>query len=100
MVDWQEPPFTVSDWAPYVEEAQSKGVQALETPTGTNIQTYFQAMDTAGYDPAFIFMGIGIPEQLGKSTYHVAVSGPFPPIYFAAQTWPLGWPHRAPASNS
>ncbi len=96
VVDWQEPPFTVTDWAPYVEEAQSKGVQALETPTGSNIETYFQAMDTAGYDPAFIFMGIGIPEQVGKPTYHVAVSGPFPPIYFAAQTWPFELASQSP----
>jgi hypothetical protein len=96
VVDWEEPPFMVSDWAPYVEEAQSKGVQALETPTGTNIQTYFQAMNTAGYNPAFIFMGIGIPEQLGRPTYHVAVSGPFPPIYFAAQTWPFELASQSP----
>ena len=96
VVDWQEPPFTVADWAPYVEEAQAKGVQALETPTGTNIQTYFQAMGTAAYDPAFIFMGIGIPEQLGRSSYHVSVSGPFPPIYYAAQAWPFELASQSP----
>jgi len=53
-------------------------------------------MDTAGYDPAFIFMGIGIPERLGKPTYHVTVSGPFPPIYFAAQTWPFELASQSP----
>ncbi len=89
VVNWQEPPFAVTDWAPYVAQAQSKGVQALETPTGTNVQTYFQAMQIANFDPKFIFLGLGIPDQLGKPTTQTAVSGPLPPIYFATQAWPF-----------
>jgi len=96
VVDWQEPPFTVTDWAPYVAQAQSKGVQALETPTGTNIETYFEAMDTAGYNPTFIFLGIGIPERLGNQEAQVGVSGPLPPIYFATQTWPFELAAQSP----
>lgn len=96
VVDWQEPPFTVTDWAPYVADAQTKGVQALETPTGTNVATYFEAMQIADYDPTFIFLGIGIPEQLGKQTTPVPVSGPLPPIYFATQTWPFALASQSP----
>jgi len=96
VVDWQEPPFTVTDWAPYVAEAQSKGVEALETPTGTNVETYFEAMDTADYHPTFIFLGIGIPERLGNQEAHVAVSGPLPPIYFATQNWPFELAAQSP----
>ena len=96
VVDWQEPPFTVTDWAPYVADAQTKGVQALETPTGTNVATYFEAMQIADYDPTLIFLGIGIPEQLGKQTTPVPVSGPLPPIYFATQTWPFALASQSP----
>jgi ABC-type branched-subunit amino acid transport system substrate-binding protein len=96
VVDFQEPPFTVADWSPYVAQAQSKGVQALETPTGTNVQTYFEAMQTAGYHPTFIFLGIGIPEDLGKQTYDVTVSGSLPPIYFATQNWPFELASQSP----
>ena len=81
---------------PTCAEAQSKGVEALETPTGTNVQTYFEAMQTAGYHPTFIFLGIGIPENLGKQTYDVSVSGPLPPIYFATQNWPFELASQSP----
>ena len=89
VVDWQEPPFFVTDWAPFVLEAQSKGVQALEPPTGTNIETYFEAMSTADYHPRLIFLGLGIPEQLGRQTTQAPVPSGLPPVYFATQTWPF-----------
>ena len=57
VVDFQEPPVTVADWAPYVEEAQSKGVQALWPSATANMTPYFQAMATAGYHPAFVESG-------------------------------------------
>ena len=93
---FQEPPFTVADWSPYVAEDQSKGIEALETPTGTNVQAFFQAMQTAGYHPTFIFLGIGIPENLGKQSDDVSVSGPLPPIYFATQNWPFELASQSP----
>jgi hypothetical protein len=96
VVYFQEPPFTVTDWSPYVAEDQSKGIEALETPTGTNVQTFFQAMQTAGYHPTFIFLGIGIPESVGKQSYDVSLSGPVPPIYFATQNWPFELASQSP----
>ena len=93
---FQEPPFTVADWTPYVAEDQSRGIDALETPTGTNVQTFFQAMQTAGYHPTFIFLGIGIPEDLGKQSYDVTLSGPLPPVYFATQNWPFELASQSP----
>ena len=100
VVDFQEPPFSVVDWAPFVSRAQSKGVEALETPTGTNVQTYFEAMQTAGYHPTFIFLGIGIPENLGKESYDVTVSGSLPPIYFATQKLAVRAGFREPRARA
>ena len=56
VIDFQEPPLSVTDWAPYIEEAQSKGVEGLEPAAASNVAPYFQAMQTAGYDPAFVYM--------------------------------------------
>ena len=58
VVDFQEPPIAVTDWAPYIEEAQSKGVEALWPSLDDNIVPYFQAMTTAGYHPAFVILGV------------------------------------------
>jgi hypothetical protein len=44
VIDFQEPPITATVWAPYVEEAQTKGVEALWPSATANITTYFQAM--------------------------------------------------------
>ena len=57
VLDFQEPPISVTDWAPYIEEIQSKGVEALWPSLDDNIVPYFQAMTTAGYHPAFVILG-------------------------------------------
>ena len=51
VLDFQEPPVSVTDWAPYIEEVQSKGVTALWPSLDDNILPYFQAMTTAAYHP-------------------------------------------------
>ena len=48
----------VADWAPYIEQVQSKGVEALWPSLDDNIVPYFQAMTTAGYHPAFVILGV------------------------------------------
>ena len=63
VVDFQEPPVTVTDWAPYVEEAQTKGVQALWPSATANMTPYFQAMTTAGYKPAFVALGDAVLQR-------------------------------------
>ena len=51
LVDWQLPPIMVTDWGPYIQELESKGVQALEPANYSNMVPYMQAMVTAGYRP-------------------------------------------------
>ena len=57
VVDFLEPPVTVENWAPYVEDYQSKGAEALWPADTANFTPFAQAMTTAGYHPAFIAAG-------------------------------------------
>ena len=57
VVDFAEPPVTVTDWAPYVEDYQSKGAEALWPADTANIGSSTQAMATAGYHPVFVALG-------------------------------------------
>ena len=57
VVDFPEPPVSVENWAPYVEEYQNKGVQALWPADTSNFTPFAQAMTTAGYHPAFVVSG-------------------------------------------
>jgi ABC-type branched-subunit amino acid transport system substrate-binding protein len=86
LVDFQEPPLTVTDWTPYVEEAQSKGVQALEPSTDSALAPYIQAMNTAGYNPAFVFL---TTQFYAKATVQAAETVKLPPTYTDTQTWPF-----------
>ena len=56
-LDFLEPPATVENWAPYVEDYQSKGVQALWPADTADLAPFAEAMTTAGYHPAFIALG-------------------------------------------
>ena len=78
VVDFQEPPLSTSDWTPYVEEAQTKGVQALEPSASSNVGPYFQAMQTAGYSPAFVYM---FSNLYVKQTAQATASMHLPPTY-------------------
>src|SRR3984957_16622187 len=49
VLDFQEPPISVTDWAPYIEQVQSKGVEALWPRLDSNSAPYVQAMTTGGY---------------------------------------------------
>jgi Periplasmic binding protein len=87
VVDFQEPAQSVVSWAPYVEEAQSKGVQALWPASDADMTPYFQAMNTAAFKPAFVALGV----QFYNSTTSkaVAASPGLPPVYVETQWWPL-----------
>ena len=80
VVDFQEPPLNVTDWAPYIEEAQAKGVEALEPSASSNVGPYFQAMQTAGYSPAFVYM---YENLYVKATAQATASIHLPPTYLA-----------------
>ena len=57
LINWQLPPFqTVTDWTPYIEQAQAKGVEALQPSDDSSITPYVQAMNTAGYKPPFMLL--------------------------------------------
>src|SRR3984885_14648668 len=58
VADFLEPPTSVENWAPYVEQYQSKGVEALWPADNSNLTPFVEAMTTAGYHPAFIALGV------------------------------------------
>jgi hypothetical protein len=93
VVDFQEPPLSVTDWAPYIEEAQSKGVEGLEPAAASNVAPYFQAMQTAGYSPAFVYM---YENLYVKATAEATASMHLPPTYLALQLWPFELASQSP----
>jgi hypothetical protein len=93
LVDFQEPPLTVTDWTPYVAEAQSKGVKALEPSDDAALAPYLQAMNTAGYNPAFIFL---TTQFYAKATLQAASGVKLPPTYTDTQTWPFELASQSP----
>jgi ABC-type branched-subunit amino acid transport system substrate-binding protein len=93
LVDWQEPPLTVTDWTPYIEQAQSKGVKALQPSDDSAITPYVQAMNTAGYSPAFMLLTTQFYET---STVQAAAQAHFPTTYVAVQYWPFELESQSP----
>ena len=79
VVDFQEPPISVADWMPYIDEAQSKGVEALWPSSDANMTPYFQAMTTAGYHPAFVILGTQFYNP--TTTRAVAANPGLSPVY-------------------
>jgi Periplasmic binding protein len=92
-IDFQEPPLTVTDWTPYVAEAQSKGVQALEPSDDSALAPYLQALNTAGYNPTFIFL---TTQFYAKSTIQAAAGVKLPPTYTETQTFPFELASQSP----
>lgn len=93
VVDFQEPPLSITDWTPYIEEAQTKGVQALEPSASSNVGPYFQAMETAGYNPAFVYMYSNL---YVKQTAQATASMHLPPTYLALTDWPFELASQSP----
>jgi hypothetical protein len=92
-VDFQEPPLSVTDWKPYVEQAQSKGVQALQPSDDADITPYVQAMNTVGYNPAFMLL---TTQFYGAATVKAAAQAQFPATYTAIQVWPFELASKSP----
>ncbi|HUJ66305.1 MAG TPA: ABC transporter substrate-binding protein [Acidimicrobiales bacterium] len=97
VADFQEPGESVVDWAPYVEEAQTKGVQALWPASDANMTPYFQAMNTAGYKPAFIALGVQFYNTTTSKA--VAANPGLPPVYVETQWWPLEMASQNPSTE-
>ena len=96
VVNWQVPPISVTDWTPYVQELQSKGVEALWPSPGDNIAPYVQAMNTAGYDPPFMILGT---QFYSSATAKAAASAHFPTTYVETQFWPLELAAKSPSTS-
>ena len=97
VLDFQEPPISVTDWAPYIEEVQSKGVTALWPSLDNNIVPYFQAMTTAAYHPAFVILGVQFYNS--STTKGVADNPTLPPVYVETSWWPLEMASQNPSTE-
>ncbi len=97
VIDFQEPPLTVTDWAPYVEDVQTKGVEALWPSLTDNIAPYFLAMGTAAYKPAFIALGVQF--YTSTTTKAVASVPGLPPVYVETSWWPLEMAAQSPSTQ-
>jgi ABC-type branched-subunit amino acid transport system substrate-binding protein len=92
-VDYQLVPLAVSDWTPYVQQAQAKGVQALQPPTDSTVTPYAQAMNTASFNPAFMLL---TTQYYNQSTAQAAAATHFPSTYLALQYWPFELASESP----
>jgi ABC-type branched-subunit amino acid transport system substrate-binding protein len=97
VIDFQEPPALVTDWTPYVQAAQTKGVQALWPSSDANMTPYFQAMSTAGYHPAFVILGSQFYNS--TTTSAVAANPGVPPIYVTTAWWPFELASQNPSTQ-
>jgi hypothetical protein len=97
VIDFQLPSISVIDWAPYVAEANSKGVEALWPSDDTSMTPYFQAMNTAGYKPAFVILGVQFYNA--TTTSAVAANPGVPPVYVETQWWPLEIASQNPSTE-
>jgi Periplasmic binding protein len=97
VVDFLEPPVSVENWAPYVEDYQTKGVQALWPADGSNFAPFAQAMTTAAYHPAFVMLGTQFDNSQTQQT--VAANPGLPPVYVETQWWPLSMASKNPSTE-
>jgi hypothetical protein len=97
VVDFPEPPVSVENWAPYVDQYQQKGVQALWPADDSNFTPFAQAMTTAGYKPAFVILGT---QFANSQTQQAVVANPsLPPVYVETQWWPLTQASQNPSTE-
>ena len=97
VVDFLEPPTSVENWTPYVEQYQQKGVEALWPADNANFTPFAQAMTTAGYKPAFVALGTQFDNS--QTQQAVAANPSLPPVYVETQWWPLGLASQNPSTE-
>jgi hypothetical protein len=97
VVDFPEPPTSVENWAPYVEQYQQKGAQALWPADSGNFTPFAQAMTTAGYHPAFILLGVQFANP--QTQQAVAANPSLPPVYVETSWWPLPMASQNPSTE-
>ena len=97
VVDFLEPPVSVENWAPYVEQYQQKGVTALWPADDSNFTPFAQAMTTAGYHPAFVILGTQFDNS--QTQQAVAANPSLPPVYIETAWWPLAQASQNPSTE-
>jgi ABC-type branched-subunit amino acid transport system substrate-binding protein len=97
IVDFLEPPVSVENWSPYVEQYQQKGVQALWPADDSNFTPFAQAMTTAGFKPAFVILGTQFDNSQTQKA--VAANPSLPPIYVETQWWPIAQASQNPSTE-
>jgi hypothetical protein len=97
VVDFLEPPTSVENWAPYVEQYQQKGVTALWPADDSNFTPFAQAMTTAGYHPSFVILGAQFDNS--QTQQDVAANPTLPPVYVETQWWPLAQASQNPSTE-
>jgi ABC-type branched-subunit amino acid transport system substrate-binding protein len=95
--DFLEPPISVENWTPYIEQYQQKGVTALWPADTSNFTPFAQAMTTAGYKPAFIALGTQFDNSQTQKA--VAANPSLPPVYVETQWWPLAQASQNPSTE-
>jgi len=97
VVDFPEPSTSVVNWAPYVEQYQQKGAQALWPADSGNFTPFAQAMATAGYHPAFVLLGVQFANS--QTQQAVAANPSLPPVYVETSWWPLAMASQNPSTE-
>jgi hypothetical protein len=98
VLNFQQPPLSVDNWTPYIQQLQTKGVQADWPSDDSNIAPYLQAMATSGYKPAFVALSTQFYEK--QTTAAVAsVGGSVPPMYLETTWWPLEIASQNPSTE-
>jgi hypothetical protein len=97
VVDFLEPPVSVENWAPYVEQYQQKGVTALWPADDSNFTPFAEAMTTAGYHPAFVLLGTQFDNS--QTQKDVADNPSLPPVYIETGWWPLAQASQNPSTE-
>ena len=97
VAEFLEPPTSVENWAPYVEQYQSKGVEALWPADNSNLTPFAEAMTTAGYHPAFIALGVQF--DIPQTQHAVAANPSLPPVYVETSWWPLAMASQNPSTQ-
>ena len=97
VVDFLEPPTSVENWTPYVDQYQQKGVTALWPADNGNFTPFAQAMTTAGYHPAFVILGVQFANT--QTQQAVAANPSLPPVYVETSWWPLAQASQNPSTE-
>jgi len=94
--EFQTVPLSVPDWTPYVQDLQTKGIEADWPSVQAGIGPYLQAVSTTGFSPAFIALG---PQFYNSGTTKAVTGLHLPPVYVEVGAWPLEMAAQNPSTE-